>query len=252
MDDGQGGTMLCAAISDLTAQLRQTLWRPQRPVVLASGTLAVGKDFRRFKEETGLLTDSRVTESVALSPFDYERNCLLYLPQCPPSLKDTNYYHQLSGEIAALNEYGAIRAEIKAEVLELTELARAGGEGDGTSLPELRRRLDELLAEQARLVDDILKNMDDPELNARLKTLAEEKQDILNKIAACQQDEEQRAVHASRQREMEEWLDQQPLQFTEYEDTLVRKFLERITVVDAETIQVKIRETDIEIKQQLR
>jgi ATP-dependent DNA helicase DinG len=102
MDDGQGGTMLCAAISDLTAQLRQTLWRPQRPVVLASGTLAVGKDFCRFKEETGLLADSRVTESVALSPFDYERNCLLYLPQCPPSLKDTNYYHQLSEEIAAL------------------------------------------------------------------------------------------------------------------------------------------------------
>ena len=29
----------------------------------------------------------------------------------------------------ALNEYGAIRAEIKADVLELTELARSGGEG---------------------------------------------------------------------------------------------------------------------------
>jgi hypothetical protein len=41
------------------------------------------------------------------------------------------------------------------------------------------------------------------------------------------------------------------MHFTEYEDTLVRKFVERITLVDAETIQVKIRETDIEIKQQL-
>ena len=102
MDDGQGGAMLCATVSDLTAQLRQTLWRQMRPVILTSGTLAVGENFRRFKEETGLLTDSRVTESVSLSPFDYEQNCLLYLPRHPPSLKDGNYYDHLTGEIAAL------------------------------------------------------------------------------------------------------------------------------------------------------
>ena len=102
MDDGQGGTMLCATISDLTAQLRQTLWRQLRPVILTSGTMAVGEDFRRFKEDTGLLADGRVTESVSLSPFDYKKNCLLYLPRHPPSLKDGNYYDQLAGEIAAL------------------------------------------------------------------------------------------------------------------------------------------------------
>ena len=101
-DDGQGGAMLCATVSDLTAQLRQTLWRQTRPVILTSGTLAVGEDFRRFKEETGLLADGRVAESVSLSPFDYEKNCLLYLPRHPPSLKDGDYYDRLAGEIAAL------------------------------------------------------------------------------------------------------------------------------------------------------
>ncbi|WP_161844678.1 hypothetical protein [Pseudoflavonifractor sp. 524-17] len=30
----------------------------------------------------------------------------------------------------------------------------------------------------------------------------------------------------------------------EYDDTLTRRFVERITVVDTETIQVKIRDTD--------
>ncbi len=54
-EDTHGGTMLCATISDLTAQLRQTLWRQERPAILTSATLAVGEDFRRFKEETGLL-----------------------------------------------------------------------------------------------------------------------------------------------------------------------------------------------------
>ena len=101
-EDAHGGTMLCATIADLTAQLRQTLWRQERPVVLTSATLAVGEDFRRFKEETGLLTDSRVTESVAPSPFDYQQNCLLYLPQIPPRQKAAAYYDELAKEIAAL------------------------------------------------------------------------------------------------------------------------------------------------------
>ena len=101
-EDAHGGTMLCATIADLTAQLRQTLWRQERPAVLTSATLAVGKDFRRFKEETGLLTDSRVTESVAPSPFDYRQNCLLYLPKFPPRQKAATYYDELAKEIAAL------------------------------------------------------------------------------------------------------------------------------------------------------
>lgn len=153
-----------------------------------------------------------------------------------------------SAIIAALNEYGAIRAEIKADVLELAELARSGGEGGGMNLPELRRRLEALTIEQGRLLDEILEDMDSKELNAQLQALADERQSVLDQIAACQQDEEHRAIQASRQREMEEWLDRQPMCFTEYDDTLTRRFVERVTVVDAETIQVKIRDTDVEIK----
>ena len=103
-EDSHGGTMLCATISDLTTQLRQTLWRQERPVILTSATLAVGENFRRFKEETGLLTDNRVAESVSLSPFDYQKNCLLYLPRTPPHQKDGAYYDKLAEEIAALLE----------------------------------------------------------------------------------------------------------------------------------------------------
>ena len=103
-EDSHGGTMLCATISDLTAQLSQTLWRQERPVILTSATLAVGEDFRRFKEETGLLTDNRVAESVSLSPFDYQKNCLLYLPRTPPHQKDGAYYDKLAEEITALLE----------------------------------------------------------------------------------------------------------------------------------------------------
>ena len=102
MEDRRGGTMLCAVASDMTAQLRSTLWNQERPAILTSGTLAVGRDFRRFKEETGLLADGRVTESVSASPFDYKANCLLYLPLHPPEQADSGYFDELAAEIAAL------------------------------------------------------------------------------------------------------------------------------------------------------
>lgn len=101
-EDERGGTMLCAAISDLTAQFRQTLWQQDKPMILTSGTLAVGEDFRRFKEKTGLLADGRVRECVAPSPFDYSRNCLLYVPRLPPRLDGKSYYDRLAEEIVAL------------------------------------------------------------------------------------------------------------------------------------------------------
>ena len=102
MEDRRGGTMLCAVAADMTAQLRATLWSQDRSFILTSGTLAVGADFRRFKEETGLLADGRVTESVSPSPFDYMANCLLYLPHHPPELTNSGYFDELAAEIAAL------------------------------------------------------------------------------------------------------------------------------------------------------
>ena len=146
--------------------------------------------------------------------------------------------------MAALNEYGAIRAEVKAEVLELAGLAQSHDRADGVSLLELKQRLDALTAEQAALLDKVLEDMDNLELNDQLRAVAEEKQEILERMQALEKDESQRSLRASRQREMEEWLDQQPLCFTEYDDTITHKFIERITVVDAGTIQVKIRDVD--------
>ena len=101
-EDEDGGTMLCAAVSDLTAQLQGTLWNGFQSIVLASGTLAAGGSFQHYKEAAGLTKDCRVTESISPSPFDYQRNCLLYLPKFPPSQKDSIYYDKLNEAIALL------------------------------------------------------------------------------------------------------------------------------------------------------
>ena len=153
--------------------------------------------------------------------------------------------------MAALNEYGAIRAEVKAEVLELAGLAQSHDRADGVSLLELKQRLDALTAEQAVLLDKVLEDMDSLELNAQLEAVTAEKQEILDQIQALEEDKSQRSLRASRQREMEAWLDQQPLCFTGYDDTITHKFIERITVVDAGTIRVKIRDVDVVISEGL-
>ena len=101
-EDDEGGTMLCATVSDLTEQMRRTLWRPEHAFVLASGTLAVGDDFHRFRAQVGLPDGRRIAESVSLSPFDYRHNCLLYLPQDPPNQCAEGYYDELADEIADL------------------------------------------------------------------------------------------------------------------------------------------------------
>lgn len=48
---------------------------------ITSGTLKAGNGFSRTRQENGLGKEIRVMEYVAESPFAYEKNCLLYLPQ---------------------------------------------------------------------------------------------------------------------------------------------------------------------------
>lgn len=53
------------------------------------------------------------------------------------------------------------------------------------------------------------------------------------------------------QREMDEWLDQQAMRFTEYRDSITRRSVKRITVMDADTVQVKIKDVDVAIERKL-
>ena len=101
-DDDHGGAMLCGTVSELAAQLQATLWRQEQPIVLTSGTLAVGQDFSRFRTATGLTGERPVTETVCPSPFDYQHNCLLYLPPDPIPLDAADYYDRLAAQIRQL------------------------------------------------------------------------------------------------------------------------------------------------------
>ncbi len=123
----------------------------------------------------------------------------------------------------------------------------------GESLLALQQRLEILKAEQSLLLDKVLngKDADNDLLDDQLKTLVEEKQAVLAQIEKLKQDEDQQAMQGSRTAEVANFLAQQPMKFVEYDDTITRRLVERITVVDAEMIHIKIRDAAVEIEQKL-
>ena len=166
-----------------------------------------------------------------------------------PSM-DEDKLHQAILE--GINEFVQAGQGLGDELLDLASIVQQGGSADGIDPLTLRNRLDALTAQQAELLDKVLEDMENEELNAQLKATMEEKQAILGRLGALQQDEEQRAGQEARLRELAEWLKQQKSEFTEYDDTITRRYVERITVVDAETIRIKFRYTDVEIDRAVR
>ena len=166
-----------------------------------------------------------------------------------PSM-DEDKLHQAILE--GINEFVQAGQGLGDELLDLASIVQQGGSADGIDPLTLRNRLDALTAQQAELLDKVLEDMENEELNAQLKATMEEKQAILGRLGALQQDEEQRAGQEARLRELAEWLKKQRSEFTEYDDTITRRYVERITVVDAETIRIKFRYTDVEIDRAVR
>lgn len=111
-----------------------------------------------------------------------------------------------------------------------------------TNLIGLKQRLHDITAEQDKLVDLVLMNMEDAKLTARLKAVTEEKDQLRRQIESLQADSEQQAADQKRAKELEAWLAQHPSGFSEYSDALTRKFIEKITVLDKEMIRVRFRD----------
>lgn len=152
--------------------------------------------------------------------------------------------------LEALNEFAQADGEVKEDVLNFTRLVWAGQEANGTSLISLKQRLGDITAEQALLLDRVLENMNDPDLNAQLKALMDEKQAVQEQIQAMEQEAAQSENRMSRMAELREWMAKLEVN-TEYNDEQVRMAVERITVVDAETIHIKFRYPGLEMDKKL-
>jgi ATP-dependent DNA helicase DinG len=99
---------VCALPKQLDYLLYEDIWNEQMPYILTSGTLSVRGDFSRFKRTGGIsmAEPSRIFETSKASPFDYQENALLYLPQdIPyPSTEGNGYFQSVVEHLEKLIE----------------------------------------------------------------------------------------------------------------------------------------------------
>ena len=99
-------------------------------------------------------------------------------------------------------------------------------------------------------MEQVLGNMNDQDLTAQLKTLMDEKQATQEQISTLELEETQTANHMSRMAELKEWMERLEVN-TQYNDEQVRMVIERITVLDAETIHIRFRYPGLEMEKKL-
>lgn len=78
--DTNGQPTFCAASSRVPQLLRSALWNTREPAILTSGTLVAAGDFSHTEQRLGLATYKPLRHFQVDSPFDYQKNCLLYFP----------------------------------------------------------------------------------------------------------------------------------------------------------------------------
>ena len=143
--------------------------------------------------------------------------------------------------LSAMNELAAVQEEVCPTVLSIAEKVRQPRSADGRSLSDWQERLTEVTQKQTKLLDLLLENMDDPELNAKMKALTEEKQALKQKLKEAKQKESDLREQETQRQQMWSCIQEHAQGYTEFDDELVRQVIEKITVVDRETIRVKFR-----------
>ena len=157
-----------------------------------------------------------------------------------------------NGVLDGLNQYAADRGELIESAMELASLAISGDNADGESPLDIRRKLENLTVEENFLLEKVLEDMENPDWTARLREVTEEKKRLAEREEALQKEEERKARRSAKRRELREWMGRQPARFAAYDDAVTRKAAEKITVLNEDTILIKIRDTENEIRVTLK
>jgi len=142
---GRANVVLSAAPIDVSGVLRERLFEPLRAAVLTSATLTVEGSFGFFLPRLGL---DDAESLVVDSPFDHERQAVLYLPSDMPEPQDPGFIDAAVKRIVSLLEITSGRAfllftsyaNLSRAHMALSELGRwpllSQGEGSKVALVE--------------------------------------------------------------------------------------------------------------------
>ena len=111
--------------------------------------------------------------------------------------------------------------------------------------------MNEYAAIRQEVCPDVLANMADAELNARMKALTDEKEALKAQILKVQQKEVSMAEQAAKRQQMWDSLMECSAGYTEFDDEFVRQIIQKITVEDADTIRIHFRDSDVVLEQEV-
>lgn len=104
----KGQRILASIPKEISGVLGEDLWTGKQSMILTSGTIAVDGKFNYIKHQLGMnqVADWKIKELTKNSPFDFQDNCLIYIPaNLPhPNADDSKYILRLSEEITRLIE----------------------------------------------------------------------------------------------------------------------------------------------------
>ncbi len=153
--------------------------------------------------------------------------------------------------LAALNSMVMCQNEVVNTTEELISRAHTAKTSGSESLIGLQERLSDLIEQQKELLDKVLNDMGNKELNAQMELLMKERQNLEAQIQTLQTKKQQETAHQSELSELKDFIKSSSKGFTKYDDEITRRIIARITVLDAETIRVHFRSSDIETEQKL-
>lgn len=90
----KSNSKLVATPLKIDGELQKNLYLNLKQIIFTSATIAIGSDFSYFKESIGL--GKNTLEKVIHSPFDYDRQMKVYIPNDVPNPSEKNFIDDVS------------------------------------------------------------------------------------------------------------------------------------------------------------
>lgn len=152
--------------------------------------------------------------------------------------------------LRAINQF-VERQTVENAALGLLETIMGSKRENGQSIADLQNEVAEISAKQQRLLDAILQDMDNTELGGRLKALTDRKRELNQMIDQKREELSTSESDHLRIQGLRDWITENRVGISTYDDKVTRRLVERITVVDKGHISVQFVGEDESVEVEL-